>query len=305
MPACGAGSLTNRLVTGRKAGPEHGPSRQVAGGAEYVHTRKGYRLSSRPCRHRNDLLCNPKVLPSGPETEIWTAIRGIPTVTRQIEYRFCFSDGHETGFLIELEEPLPLASESPAWTRLGFHRCGHCPLEEAATPHCPLAQALAGPVTRLSDVLSYDEVAVEVITPERRILSHTSAQTGISAMMGLLIATSGCPHMAFFQPMARFHLPFATEEETLYRAASMYLLGQYFRRQAGQPAELGFDGLLELYRNVEAVNRAMANRLRAASQQDGTVNALVLLDMYAKSLPFAVEDALQELKPLYSAYLAP
>lgn len=223
----------------------------------------------------------------------------------EIQYLFRFADGREVRFPVRLEGSAPAAGEAPEWTRLGFHRCSHCPLDETTTPTCPLAQALSGPVTQLSDVLSYDEVEVEVITPERRIINHTSAQNGISAMMGLIIATSGCPHMAFFAPMARFHLPFATEEETLYRAASMYLLGQYFRQQQGLGVEMGFDGLLEAYRNVEIVNRAMANRLRAASKQDGTVNALVLLDMYAKTLPYAVEEALQELKPLYNAYLSP
>jgi hypothetical protein len=225
-----------------------------------------------------------------------------------IQYIFRFADGREASFAIRLDaqrlEPvMPLTEEAAEWTRLGFHRCAHCPLQESEHPHCPLARSLVGTVALLGDVLSYDQVDAEVITPERRILQHTSAQNAISAMMGLIIATSGCPHMAFFKPMARFHLPFATEEETMYRAASMYLLGQYFRQQQGLSTEMGFDGLLQLYHNVEIVNRAMANRLRAAAREDGTVNALVLLDMYAKTLPVAVEETLQELRPLYTAYL--
>lgn len=225
-----------------------------------------------------------------------------------IQYIFRFADGRELRFPLCLDattlEPIvPPASPPPEWTRLGFQRCAHCPLREEEHPYCPLARSLVGTVSLLGDVLSYDEVDTEVITPERRIQRHTSAQNGISAMMGLIIATSGCPHTAFFKPMARFHLPFATEEETMYRAASMYLLGQYFRQQQGLSAEKGFDGLLQLYRNVEIVNRAMANRLRAAAREDGTVNALVLLDMYAKTLPIVVEETLQELQPLYTAYL--
>lgn len=226
----------------------------------------------------------------------------------EIQYIFRFADGRELSFPLRLDattlDPsVPPTPSPPEWTRLGFHRCPHCPLHEEEHPHCPLARSLVGTVSLLGDVLSYAEVDAEVITPERRIQRHTSAQNGISAMMGLIIATSGCPHMAFFKPMARFHLPFATEEETMYRAASMYLLGQYFRQQQGLPAEMGFDGLLQLYRHVEVVNRAMANRLRAAAREDGTVNALVLLDMYAKTLPIVVEETLHELQPLYTAYL--
>ncbi len=225
----------------------------------------------------------------------------------EIRYIFRFENDGETVFPIRLDaerlEPSEPVVAPPEWARLEFHRCSHCPLQSAEHPYCPLARALAGPVAALSDVLSYDKVEVEVVTPERRILNNTTAQNGISAMMGLIIATSGCPHMAFFKPMARFHLPFATDIETLYRAATMYLLGQFFRRSHGLPADDGFDGLLKLYHNVEIVNRAMANRLRAAARADGTVNALVLLDMFAKILPSAVDHALQELQPLYTAYL--
>jgi len=223
-----------------------------------------------------------------------------------IQYIFRFADAREARFVIHLNERLEHiapAAAAPEWTRLGFHRCAHCPLRDEEHPHCPLARSLVGTVSLLGDVLSYDEVDAEVIMPERRIQHHTSAQSAISAMMGLIIATSGCPHTAFFKPMARFHLPFASEEETMYRAASMYLLGQYFRQQQGLPTELGFEGLVRLYRNVEIVNRAMANRLRAAAREDGTVNALVLLDMYAKTLPVVVEETLHDLQPLYTAYL--
>jgi hypothetical protein len=227
-------------------------------------------------------------------------------VAQDIQYIFRFGDGREVAFSVRLDSgdlPPVAPQAAPEWTRLGFHRCANCTLKEEEHPHCPLARSLVCTVDRLGDVLSYDEVEVEVITPERRILHNTSAQSGISAMMGLIIATSGCPHMAFFKPMARFHLPFATTAETLYRAASMYLLGQYFRRQQDLPAELELDGLVQIYGDVEIVNRAMARRLRAAATQDSTVNALVLLDLYAKTLPVAVDEALRELRPLYTAYL--
>jgi hypothetical protein len=226
----------------------------------------------------------------------------------EVQYKFRFADGREASFPIRMDgdDLAPVNaehSEPPAWTRLDFHRCSHCPLHSDSHPWCPLARSLVQVISLLGDVFSYDEVETEVITAERRILRSTTAQSAISAMMGLIIATSGCPHMAFFKPMARFHLPFATEKETLYRAAGMYLLGQYFRQQQGLPAEMGFSGLIRLYRNVEIVNRAMAERLRAAAREDGAVNALVLLDMYAKTLPGLVEEALQELRPLYTAYL--
>ncbi len=228
----------------------------------------------------------------------------------EIRYTFCFPDGREEVFDLRFDaETLDLTDiereDPPDWTRLDHHRCENCPLDEALHSHCPLALSMVEPVRRLTDVVSHQEVTVEVLAGARRLIVDTGAQQGISAMTGLIQATAGCPNTAFFRPMAYFHLPFATESETIYRAASMYLLGQYLRTQQGDESEMGFEGLVEIYRDVEVVNRAMASRLRSICEEDGTVGAVVLLDTYAKILPAAIEDALEELEPLYRAYLNP
>jgi len=184
----------------------------------------------------------------------------------QIRYLFRLPDQTTREFTLRLHpEQLRLHPEQlrltghltdpmPEWTRLGFEQCDHCPLSVADEPHCPLAASLVGVIDLSREVLSHDEVEVTVITAERSILNRTTAQRGISAIMGLISATSGRPHTRFLKPMARFHLPFATEEETIYRVASMYLMGQYFRRLHGQEADLDLDGLAECYRNLQSVN---------------------------------------------------
>ena len=144
---------------------------------------------------------------------------------------------------------------------------------------------------------------MEVTTPARRVLAETTAQAAVGSLMGLLMATSGCPHTAVFRPMARFHLPLADEGETLYRAAAAYMLAQYFAAVEGRPVDLSLAGLAEVYRNVEAVNAAIAARLRAASEADSAPNALILLDMYAKALPMVLDDGLAELRPLFAPLL--
>jgi hypothetical protein len=153
------------------------------------------------------------------------------------------------------------------------------------------------------DLLSYDLIHVDVIMAERVISKDTSAQKGISSLMGLLMATSGCPRMSFLKPMARFHLPFASDEETLYRATSMYLLAQYFVRKQEQTADLELEGLLQIYHDIQIMNRAMAKRLRSISDKDSALNALVLLDIFAETLPDAIEDSLQEIRYLFKSYL--
>ncbi|MDH5661319.1 MAG: hypothetical protein OEY65_09995 [Gammaproteobacteria bacterium] len=221
-------------------------------------------------------------------------------------YQLEFTNGREEEFKIELDNIslTPVQSESsklPSWTELEFNKCTGCPLSLKYT-HCPLAVQLAPLVDTLKDVTSIEKTKVTVTLDERIVYKNTSAQEGISSMMGIITAVSGCPLTEFFKPMARFHLPFANMEETFYRAASMYMLGQYYRWQNNMSADMDMKGLTQYYSNVAKVNHGMAARLRATQREDSAVNALVLLDMFVKSMPDAIEPFLEELKPLFEPY---
>ena len=97
-------------------------------------------------------------------------------------------------------------------------------------------------------VLSHQTLDAEVISGGRSIRANTSAQAVASSIMGLISATSGCPHTAFLKPLAWFHLPFASEEETVFRAVSAWLLKQYFRECDGELGDWTLDGLKETTR---------------------------------------------------------
>lgn len=224
------------------------------------------------------------------------------------EYRFLFEDGREEDFDIHLDaatlEPLDPITEYPRdWTRLESHKCSNCPLDELEYPLCPLAVRLQPLVDRMGGVTSIDNVDVTVTVYERNVTRSATAQEAISSLMGIITATSGCPHMVFFKPMARFHLPFANTRETFYRAASMYMLGQYYRWQAGKSVDMELEGLLDFYSQVATVNHGIAERLRAERREDGTVNAIVLLDMFVKSMPVLIKETLDEFKPLFQPYV--
>ena len=176
-------------------------------------------------------------------------------------------------------------------------------MEAATHPSCPVALNLVPLVERLDRLVSYDDVTLEVATAERQIRQQTTAQRAIGSLMGLLIAVSRCPHTHFFKPMARFHLPLATEEETSYRAAANFMLARYFLRNAPQPADSVLDELIAIYRRMQAINQAMANRLRAASGNDSSVNAIIMLDMYAKGMPYLINKDLEEIRQLFAPYL--
>ena len=225
-----------------------------------------------------------------------------------ITYRFKLSDASTAEFAVQIDrDTLEVIREpglsTPEWTRLDFHKCGHCPLSSETSLDCPLSASIATVVERFEDILSYEEVEVEGETEERTISKKSTAQQGLSALLGMIMATSGCPYTAYFKPMARFHLPFANEEETVYRAVSMYLLSQFFTEEDGHDVDLSLDGLQKIYLNMQELNRSMATRIREAITHDAAVNAIVVLDFFAQTLPFAIEDRLEQLRPMFGAYL--
>jgi len=226
-----------------------------------------------------------------------------------ISYKVATPDSRERIFDLELDrDSAQLTNTSqrtpPAWAELAFHQCTGCPLSTSETKHCPAALHLASVIEGFGDLVSYDQVRVTVESEERAVIATLSAQQALASLMGLIIASSGCPRTAVFRPMARFHLPFSSESETAYRVASMYLVAQHFKARSGAAADFTLSDLESVYRGVHAVNRGMAQRIRAASRQDAIVNAIVLLDVYSSLVPAAIHDILDEVKPAFSALLA-
>jgi hypothetical protein len=188
---------------------------------------------------------------------------------------------------------------APAWAALDFNKCPHCPLTTQDTPTCPFASALAGFIAHFDAFYSYEEVAIEVVTETRTAIATKPLQQGMASLVGLIGATSGCPHLAFFRPMARYHLPFARDDETLYRVFSMYLLGRYLEGGDLPTGPAMMDGLVTLNEAATVVNRGMAERVRAAATKDVVINAVVILDMFAQAVPYVVADDLDELRAMF------
>jgi hypothetical protein len=226
-----------------------------------------------------------------------------------ITYKFTLPDSRERKFELEMDrdtaELTPLTNPNPpAWTKLEFNQCLGCPLDAAKVSHCPAALHLATVIDSCSDLVSYDTVRVAVESEERVVIATLSAQQALASLMGLIMASSGCPRTEVFRPMARFHLPFSSESETAYRVAAMYLVAQHFSLRSGGKTDFALEGLERVYGGMHAVNRGMATRLRAASRQDAIVNAIVLLDVYSSLVPAAIHDILDEIKPAFTALLS-
>lgn len=224
--------------------------------------------------------------------------------TLRIGYRFDLPDGSEKRVDLcfdaadfRLTNAVP--AEPPFWTELKFSQCANCPLSADEHSHCPSALHMAPAVESLKELVSFDTVGVTVTQAERTMHAETSAQQALSSVLGLIMATSGCPWTDRLRPMARFHLPFASEAETVYRSVCMFLLA---RCLAGAGDSSGFAELRRLYENLHVVNRDMSRRLGAATRTDPARNAMALLDSYTTLLPAALETSLQELKPLFDAW---
>lgn len=228
----------------------------------------------------------------------------------RVRYRIGFEGGEEADIEVvldagTLELLAPLPDERPGWTALEFEMCPHCPLDPATSPHCPAAVALAPLVGVFDRFMSYHRCSLEVETEERRVADPDLAvQKALGSLMGLVMAGSGCPYTAGLRPMARFHLPLASPEETIYRATSMYLLAQYLRERSGLPADWTLEGLSSMYADLQVVNRHLSKRLNSVVSTDSSVNAVISLDVFAAFLPMAIEESLEQLRPYFGAWLA-
>lgn len=202
-----------------------------------------------------------------------------------------------------LESLAPMPVHPPDWTRLDVSQCNHCPLRKEDTPYCPAALSLVELIEKTCHVVSHSCVSLTAICPQRTVFAETTSQKALSSLVGLCLAVSGCPVLAKFKPMARFHLPLASREEIIFRAGGMYLLAQYFKRGRTDEGELGLSGLSRIYDQIHAVNIGLAGRLRGLGEGDASLNALTLLDLHAHDLPYVIRERLTEIEGFFHALL--
>lgn len=230
---------------------------------------------------------------------------------RAITFRFDIdldeAKGEPVSFTLRLDEKtvdrIPEEGDAPDWARLEYYQCPGCPLDVEKDPLCPAATALAEIMEELGPYMSYDTAEITVQSQERRVTAQVSLQAALRSILGLYLATSGCPILAKFKPMARFHLPFATREETIFRSASAYMLAQYRLKQLNRPHEFSLDGLRDFYKKVSEINKCLASRIRGAAHGDAHVNAISLLDIFAQELTYSIEDDIEELDYLFRPYI--
>lgn len=216
-----------------------------------------------------------------------------------VHYQLVFEDGGEAS----LEIPSQPTDTPPDWTRLEHCQCRNCPLTTAQSPFCPFALGLVKPLHELAGRQSFDPVRVSIDWHGRHLEQTSTLQRVLSSLIGLVGATSGCPHTRLLSPMAHFHQPFSGSTETLFRALGTYLIGQFLRQQNGLSAHYSLDGLMAIYRALREVNLGMAERLRSAVRSEQSVNGLVLLDVLVAETLEYMESPESSLGELFAPYL--
>lgn len=230
----------------------------------------------------------------------------------EIEYSVTLQSGEQKRLVVRLNSATGVLRTAekeslPAWTELGFHQCPNCPLNQSTHTHCPVAVGLVDVVELFKNCVSHEVVDATVKTPNRTYQKRTSLQEVVGSLMGLHMASGGCPLLDKLRPLVITHLPFASVEETLYRTVSMYLLAQYFRWKRGLVPDWEMQDLVANCENLTAINVAFGKRILNINTCDANLNALVGLDCFSGMTGMSISRGFidENLEALFEAYLKP
>jgi hypothetical protein len=224
-------------------------------------------------------------------------------------YEFFFENGRKETFTLSLNDetllldPLPVESEEE-WMALDFNRCSVCTLDPSHHKHCPVAHNLSHVLSHFRNDISHETVTTRVTFSERITEKNGPLEACVSSLMGLIMATSGCPVLDVLRPMAYTHLPFSNEKETTFRAVCAYLTAQAIRKSQGLDPEWDINNVAGIYTGISKLNADFTERMRSLNSQDAILNAVITLDIFAQLSSFALPgDWVNEVKGVFTAYL--
>jgi len=224
-------------------------------------------------------------------------------------YTFTFDNGLTKNFEVLVDQATLLLVHNeeekyPEWTKLNNFACPHCPLNKSENIYCPVAVNLKDIIDFFSDMPSFEIADIKVETNNRIFYKKTSVQSGVSGIIGIIMPTSGCPITAKLRPMVKFHLPFASIDETEFRVFSMYLFAQYLKQRKGDKPDWEMKDLKKLYDDILLMNQNIARRIADLEKKDTSINAVVVLNNFADSVAFSLdEDDLSDLESYFSELL--
>ncbi|MBN1759835.1 MAG: hypothetical protein JW863_16025 [Chitinispirillaceae bacterium] len=224
-------------------------------------------------------------------------------------YEFAFENGRKETFALSISDttlllaPLPVDSDEE-WMQLTFHQCSVCTLSSSEHTHCPVAKNLSYLLSRFKNNFSHETVTARVTTKDRITEKTGSLETCASSIIGLIMATSGCPVLDILRPMAYTHLPFANEDETIFRAVSTYLTAQAIKESQGLKPDWEIKNVADIYSGITRLNANFTERLRGLRGKDANINAIISLDLFAQLGTFTLPtEWMEQVKGFFASYL--
>jgi hypothetical protein len=210
-------------------------------------------------------------------------------------YKFTFNQQIDVSFEVRINEKTLLIENDVShitkdWTKLENFECPNCPLDKSKNEYCPLARNLAEILDFFNSLPSYEEANVSVETNDRTTSKQTTVQIGVGSLIGIIMASSGCPIIGVLRPLVRFHLPFASLDETEYRVFSTYIFAQYFKFLTGEEPDWEMQKLKAAYEQIQIVNTSIVTKLSDVELNDTSRNAVVTLSSFAEYIIFNLED---------------
>lgn len=216
-----------------------------------------------------------------------------------IEYTFTIDD-IKLKYHVDIDRDYDFAEprdDLPEWTKLAHYQCSNCPLTIKNCSHCPAAVDLHEVVSDFQQLPAIKKAEVTVVTPEREYFKETSLEEGLRSLMGVIMATSACPILQLLKPNARYHLPFASQEEFISRSTALYLMRQYFLYRSGERPDWDLQGLIRLNQELQILNQAFWQRVHDACESDSNLKALLSFFNLSSSVSYSLEAQLQKIKP--------
>ena len=223
--------------------------------------------------------------------------------TYQIVYRFEKSGNPVIEYTLRvdrhnwsLENPM---QNNADWTVLSKNQCPNCPLNSTEQLHCPAAINLQLIGNEWESYKSYDPIHVDVLMEGKTISGETTVQIGLSSLVGFLLATSDCPHLSFFRPLARFHQPLTQPESVGLRVLMSFLAYNQLKNEHNSDLK---HRIAQIYENIEIVNSALTRRVEQTANENASVQAMVQLDCLSKLVPMSLDESYLQLEEIFRPY---
>lgn len=218
-----------------------------------------------------------------------------------VEYRITLDDEHAFNYKIQLEREVLIPTQTLAsndWTRLEFQQCGNCPLNTQEHKVCPAAADLKTVVEDFKGLPAFRKAWVNVRTTEREYSKMVTLEVALRSLLGVIMATSRCPILGRLKPMARHHLPFASDSEFVLRTLSMYAMRELYRMREGLTPDWELTALTNDFAALQQVNQALWHRVHDVCAGDTNLKAFLSFFSMSSSMTYSLDTQLEKIRPL-------